>query len=318
VTWTWNSVVNRRLWRTFRVHARRAISTAAVHDCLDVLLSRAARARCVRNLIIGPITWQWDVGLLQKMISLWAAIPLLSKLTFDDTCPNSDLSHGREFTPVIRGLLDYGTHIQLHSFTFRHHMTPNSPLERFLAAQPSIQHLDGIHSLWTTYPAVTSSFLPALQAISCGAGLTARLVPSRPLVSISCTASMRVAERILDAIVESATRLVFIDLRLEDTFTLEPFVRRVVRSAPGLRMIHINASGYTMYPECRRFLAELAVLEDLVCSAPYDKWNGWDPAAFSQWASPHGPRLKRILFFLHDAVSRYGGVWERVKSNGGE
>jgi len=173
-------------------------------------------------------------------------------------------------------------------------MTPNSPLERFLAAQPSIQCLYGIHSRWRTCPTVTSTFLPALRVISCGPEITARLVPSRRLVSVSCTASMQAAENILDAIVESGTRLVYLSLQLDD-LALEPMVRRIVKSAPGLKMIDVP--DCMMYPECRKILGELALLEELVCDVPYEKWNGWDPAIFSQWISPHGPRLKRVIFF---------------------
>ena len=96
-------------------------------------------------------------------------------------------------------------------------MTLNSPLERFLAAQPSIQYLDGIRSLWKMCPAVTPTFLPALRVISCGPEIIARLVPSRRLVSISFAADTQTAEKVLDAIVESGTRLVYISLRLDDS-----------------------------------------------------------------------------------------------------
>lgn len=110
VNWTWNSVANRRLWRIFRLHIWVAVSVATLHHCMDALLHLPARARCVRHLIIGPITWQWDADLLQKMIYVWTAVPLLSKLTFDATYPNPDPTRGGGFAPVIRGFLDYGTY----------------------------------------------------------------------------------------------------------------------------------------------------------------------------------------------------------------
>ena len=108
VNWTWNSVANRRLWRIFRLHIWVAVSVATLHHC--ALLHLPARARCVRHLIIGPITWQWDADLLQRMIYVWAAVPLLSKLTFDATYPNPDPTRGGGFAPVIRGFLDYSTY----------------------------------------------------------------------------------------------------------------------------------------------------------------------------------------------------------------
>lgn len=67
---------------------------------------------------------------------------------------------------------------------------------------------------------------------------------------------------------------------------------------------------------CILSVEELALLEDLVCDFPCDKWNGRDPATFSQWISPHGPRLKRVIFFTHSAVPPHAGVWERDNSSG--
>lgn len=287
-------------------------STTALRDRLDGLLRHAARARCVQNLVIGPVTWQWDADLLQKMIYVWAAVPLLSELTFDVAHNHfySDLSSGEEFAPVLRGLLYHGTHIRLHSFTYKHHMTPNSPLERFLAAQPSIQCLFGIHSRWRRCPTITPALLPGLRAISGDPRLTARLLPSRPLVSINCTAiSRRDAEKILDVIEESSPRLVFISLKLSTTFASERIAQRVVQTAPGLRMMDVRDP--TIYRECHNVIEKLVMLEDLVCNAPTDNWNRWDPGAFSRWLPPHGPRLKRVVFFTCSGVRVHGGVWER-------
>lgn len=178
VNWLWNGLVNRRLWRCFRLHTGGSTSVTTLHDRLDALVRLPSRVRCIHRLIIGPITWQWDAELLQKMIYLWTAMPFLSELTFDVPHTNPDVSRGGEFAPVLRGLLLHGSHLRLHSFTYSHYMTPNSALERFLMAQPSIRTLSGICSRWKTFPAITPAFFPELRVISCGPELTALLAPS--------------------------------------------------------------------------------------------------------------------------------------------
>jgi hypothetical protein len=159
VDWTWNELVNRRLWRSFRLHTGGSISITALHERLDALLRLPCRARCIQRLIVGPITWQWDAELLQKMTYLWAAIPFLSELTFDVPRTNPDLSRGGEFAPVIRGLLLHGSHIRLHSFTYRHYMMPNSPLESFhcttLDKNP-FWHMFAMEDISGHYPSLSS------------------------------------------------------------------------------------------------------------------------------------------------------------------
>jgi hypothetical protein len=310
VNWLWNGLVNRRLWRCFRLHTGSSISITSLHERLDALLRLPSRARCIQRLIVGPITWQWDADLLQKMIYLWATIPFLSELTFDAPHTNPDVSRGGEFAPVLRGLLLHGSHLRLHSFTYSHYMIPNSPLEHFLMAQPSIRTLSGICSRWKTFPAITPAFLPALRVISCGPELTTLLAPSRPLVAISCTASEQIIEKILDAIVGSGAKLVYLDLRVCQSKDERSIVRRMVQAAPELRMMH--AGYFDKQAECRRILGELTMLEDLVCFMPYDKWNEWDPVTFAEWIMPCGPRLERVIFYSINSRTKCGGVWERT------
>lgn len=195
-----NRVVERRLWRTFRIHSAMSSSPQEVIERCEGLLRLTHRAQIVSRIIIGPCTWSWNDQSLRYLQLLWIACPRINEIflempeiRFHDGYKYGD-KHGGEFAPVFRSLATHGTHLKINVLKYEGWLIPDSPLHIFLGSQPSITRLVGTDVFATQAPPLSTGFLPSLKELVCGEFATVfTLLPGRPIVLLDIMESLSLA-----------------------------------------------------------------------------------------------------------------------------
>lgn len=311
---TWNDAVNRLLWRIFPLHTKKSQNTSRLNARLDALLRLPSRSRYVRELVIGPDTWKWDVPLLQKLALLWGVIPHLSVLVFVyPTAQEIKNIRGANFDPVLRSLLAHGQHIKLNTFKTSYvplpQLLPSSVLEQFLASQPSIQRLIGVEGYESWKATAPVNFLPHLHTIRCGPELSRHLIPVSRDIHTFCDASCGRAIEMLGLLSKSGSRVRCIDLSafIDYGDPTDASLQQIVDLVPDLITFCWRLCPFKLTEARGCILAKLSSLETLVFGLDLDLWN---PERVKAWASPFTSRLRQILF----CGQKCTGLWERLDS----
>lgn len=305
-----NEITNRRLWENYQLHTNEAVSIDGFVDRLQALLRIRPRSACVRNLIIGPITWKWNSSIIQRLPDLWAAVPFLTHLQFASPIVKPKGECGG-FSPVIHSLLQHGSHLQLKCFRWDHSIRSNSILEMFLRSQPTIKEIGGLKISRSCPPTLDPGFLPSLREVADDGQLIARLIPIREIVYIHHQVppdNLSDLDAILDALgaSQSLSLRVFAPLAylaIPSDQRLK-YLRRIVSVAPNLTFLH--AQNFVRHTAQRRIVGKLQFLEDLFCWCDLSKMT---PKLVNRWASPLGKRLRRITFVTREYTRM--GIWER-------
>lgn len=305
---------DRRLWYTFRIAPRNG-EKEYILDCLQALFRLSDRARQVRRLIIGPLTWAWDEDSVAVLPLLWRVVPNLRELLFDPpTALQENLSFGGEFAPVLRSLAQDGAHLRLEVFKHEGWLTSDSPLYDFLNSQPTITRIVGVdvYSANTFVP--PTSLLPDLKSLACSSPVTARVfAPARPISSMNIKGVITLEETLSLVSVLSKCDVLLQDARFhlpnhsaDPTHAHEALgalydILSPVKSLAidGLRVDNEDVDMLNLLPQ-------LEVLEFIEHPVWWDDIGDARPIA---WDTLTAPKLRKVL------LPRYKGVqWVRQYS----
>jgi len=188
-----NEIAETRLWCTFAIcsHGKTAASRA-IKRCQTILRNRS-RARRILKLIVGPCTWTWTPALIQHISCVWHVVSRLKMLLLKmPTMEHTDSARGGEFAPLLRSLVQSGTHLRLEVFKYEGWLIPDSYLHRFLMTQTGLRQLIGVDMFPTRLVDCPKAFLPSLRLLVC----------ERPEIAIRLTPGRPISARQIDAIRE--------------------------------------------------------------------------------------------------------------------
>lgn len=289
-----NDLAGQLLWQKFTITGN---SAQEMDERCTALLKIPGGAGCITRLVIGPGRWTLNNDLLQRFGSIWPAVPRLAELILRNPPP----SLNRDGTirlfcdpePLIRGLLSHAQSFRLRLFEYQGWLWPQSPLHKFLCAQPTIKELIGVDMFGTRPLAYSPHFLPSLEDLRCVRPVTAlHLVRDRPIRSLLIEDQIfEDSELTLLAEALETCKCALTDVHLS-VFQWPPRsqLERLAKLLHEVKVLSLDSCNFSS-----PFPMPLPALEQLECVQVQE--YSPDPVRITGFASQFGPKVRRIFIY---------------------